>query len=58
MARPTKYTTKMGDEICKRLAEGESLNRICKDEHIADKFPESQVVKKALPKKLFFMPTA
>lgn len=35
--RPTKYTTKMGDEICKRLAEGESLNRICKDPHIADK---------------------
>jgi hypothetical protein len=37
VARPTKYTAKMGDEICKRLAEGESLNRICKDEHIADK---------------------
>ena len=25
------YTKKMGDEICKRLAEGESLKSICKD---------------------------
>ena len=32
--RPTKYTIAIGDEICERLAEGESLNRICKDEHL------------------------
>jgi len=32
--RPTKYTIAVGDEICQRLAEGESLNRICRDEHI------------------------
>lgn len=35
--RPTKYTRAMGDEICDRLANGESLNRICKDPHIADR---------------------
>tara|TARA_R110000851_G_C12675012_1_gene523123 strand:+ start:40 stop:528 length:489 start_codon:yes stop_codon:yes gene_type:complete len=32
--RPSKYTTKLADEICERLAAGESLNGISKDEHI------------------------
>lgn len=27
----------MGEEICSRLANGESLRSICKDEHISDK---------------------
>lgn len=30
--RPTDYTPELGDEICRRLSEGESLNRICRDE--------------------------
>jgi len=34
MSRPTKYTNKIDEEICLRLAEGESLNRICKDPHL------------------------
>jgi hypothetical protein len=29
MGRPSKYTQKIADEICERLAEGESLRRIC-----------------------------
>lgn len=29
MARPSRYTTKLGDAICKRIAEGESLRSIC-----------------------------
>ncbi len=33
--RPTRFTKKMGDEICERLAEGESLRSICRDDHIA-----------------------
>lgn len=33
--RPTIYTVAMRDEICGRLADGESLRKICKDEHIA-----------------------
>ena len=32
MGRPTKYNKALGDRICHRLASGESLNRICKDE--------------------------
>lgn len=28
------YTDKIADEICERLAEGESLNAICADEHM------------------------
>lgn len=35
MGRPTRYTKVMGEEICRRLAEGESLNRICKSESVA-----------------------
>ena len=32
MGRPGLYTPELGDEICRRLAEGESLNSICKTE--------------------------
>ena len=28
MARPSRYTTKLGDAICKRIAKGESLRKI------------------------------
>lgn len=34
MARPCEYTQEIGNEICKRIACGESLNKICKDEHM------------------------
>lgn len=30
--RPSKFTQKLADAICERLAEGESLRSICKDE--------------------------
>lgn len=30
--RPTIYTPELGDEICRRLSEGESLHKICKDD--------------------------
>lgn len=29
--RPTKYTEALADKICERVAEGESLNAICKE---------------------------
>lgn len=32
MGRPTKYTKKLGDEICGRMGNGESLLKICKSE--------------------------
>lgn len=32
--RPTKYTPELGDEICERIAQGESLVMICKDDHL------------------------
>lgn len=32
--RPTAYTPEIADEILERLAGGESLRRICEDEHI------------------------
>lgn len=35
--RPSKYTKRLGDEIAQRLAEGESLRSICRDEHIPAK---------------------
>ncbi|KZX61293.1 hypothetical protein A3724_16610 [Alcanivorax sp. HI0033] len=31
MARPSKYSKALADKICARIAEGESLVRICKD---------------------------
>ena len=35
--RPSSYTKETADEICRRIAEGESLRRICFDDHIPDK---------------------
>ena len=35
--RPTKYTQDLADEICLRLAGGESLRSICEDEHMPSK---------------------
>jgi hypothetical protein len=32
MARPSKFTQKIADDICERLAGGESMRTICKDE--------------------------
>lgn len=32
--RPTLYTDEIGTEICARLADGESLNAICKSEEL------------------------
>ena len=32
--RPTKYNDAVVNEICKRIAGGESLNSICKDDHL------------------------
>jgi hypothetical protein len=34
MARPTKYSAKIGDAICARVAEGESIKRICEGEEM------------------------
>ena len=34
MGRPSIYTTELADEICTRLANGESLRSICRDDHI------------------------
>ncbi len=34
--RPTAYNKKLGNLICARLAEGESLRRICLDDKIPD----------------------
>ena len=40
MARPSKYTKKLGDDICVRLAGGESLRSGCRD----DKMPALSTV--------------
>lgn len=32
--RPTIYTSELGEEICSRLSEGESLRSICQDEEM------------------------
>lgn len=32
MARPSKYTNRLADEICERLSDGESLRSICESE--------------------------
>lgn len=37
MGRPTVYTDEVSKEICERLAEGESLNAICRSEHMPHK---------------------
>lgn len=34
--RPADYTPAVGDEICKQLAKGKSLNSICKSEAMPD----------------------
>lgn len=45
MGRPSTFTQETADAICARLAEGESLNSICKDEAFP---PESTVRRWAL----------
>lgn len=37
MGRPSEFTQAISDEICERLADGESLRRICMDEHMPSK---------------------
>ena len=37
MARPTDYSEELATEICERIAEGESLHRICQDEDKPDR---------------------
>jgi len=37
IGRPTAYTEEISQEICERLASGESLNAICRSEHIPHK---------------------
>ena len=37
MGRPSKYTEEITDDICERLAGGESLVSICKDENMPSK---------------------
>ena len=37
MGRPTTYTDEIADEICSRIGEGESLNQICKDDHLPNR---------------------
>lgn len=32
--RPSKFTPEIADEICERLANGEPLAKICRDEHM------------------------
>lgn len=34
MGRPSKYTQAIADEICERLANGEPLTKICRDDHM------------------------
>ena len=34
--RPTLYTDELAEEICQRLQDRESLNSICKDDHMPD----------------------
>ena len=35
--RPTSYTDALADNICRRIAEGESLRKICRDASMPDK---------------------
>lgn len=37
MGRPSKFSKKLGDQICLRIAEGESLRAICQDEDMPNK---------------------
>jgi hypothetical protein len=34
MGRPSKYTPELAQEICERLANGEPLRQICRDDHM------------------------
>ena len=34
LGRPTTYTQEIADEICERLSNGESLRKICRDDHM------------------------
>lgn len=35
--RPSKFTPELADEICERLASGEPLAKICRDEHMPER---------------------
>lgn len=37
VGRPTKFTKEIGDAICDRMADGESLLRICRDEKMPNR---------------------
>lgn len=37
MGRPSKFTNKLADQICERLADGESLRRICASDDMPSK---------------------
>lgn len=37
MGRPCEFTQATADEICERIADGESLRRICADDHMPGK---------------------
>lgn len=37
IGRPSGYTKEIGDEICERLSDGESLRAICRDDHMPSK---------------------
>ena len=37
MGRPTKYSDHLAQVICLRIAEGESLNKICKDDEMPER---------------------
>ena len=34
--RPRLYTYEIAEEICERLAEGETLRSVCRDKHMPD----------------------
>ena len=46
MARPTDYSQELADKICERIADGESLRSICRD----DEMPGTSAVCKWLGK--------
>ena len=37
MGRPSKYSDHLAQVICLRIAEGESLNKICKDDEMPER---------------------
>jgi hypothetical protein len=37
MSRPSSFSQQMADDICRRLADGESLRQICRDDHMPDR---------------------